>query len=296
MPECVTIVECPRDAFQGLPQFIPTAAKSAYLLSLVQAGFRHIDFGSFVSPRAVPQMRDTEQVLSTVGPLVGDSALIAIIPNLKGLNKVIQLGGVRFAGYPLSVSETFQKKNLHQDSEGSWKVVEVLARRAKASRIELIVYLSMAFGNPFGDVWSRKQVLEFVERLARNGIQYISLADTVGMAKPDVVQTLVSECLKTFPDIQFGVHLHSRAEKWQEPVMAAFEAGCRRFDGALRGLGGCPFAEDKLIGNIPTERVVRAFNRLGIQTGLSEEALQRPLAGATDILERYGKQEAGNGG
>jgi hydroxymethylglutaryl-CoA lyase len=293
MPASVTIVECPRDAFQGLPQFIPTPVKIDYLLSLLKAGFTHIDFGSFVSPRAVPQMQDTEQVLTALKPFLGDSTLIAIIPNLNGLEKIIQVGSIRCAGYPLSLSETFQERNLHQDLEESWKVVEALVNRAKAYHIELIMYLSMAFGNPYGDSWSPQQVLAFVGGLVKKGIQQISLADTVGMAKPEVVQDLVTECLIAFPQVQFGVHLHSRADKWEEPVMAAFEAGCRRFDGALQGLGGCPFAEDTLVGNIPTERLVHRFNQLGIRTGLSEETIQEPLFEAGKILERYGKQEVG---
>ena len=292
MPESVTIVECPRDAFQGLPQFIPTSVKIDYLLSLLEAGFTHIDFGSFVSSRAVPQMRDTEQVLSALKPFLGDSSLIAIIPNLKGLEKIIQVGGIRCAGYPLSLSETFQRRNLHQDLEKSWKVVEALVDRAKAQNIELIIYLSMAFGNPYGDSWSPQQVLAFVEGLVEKGIHQVSLADTVGMAKPEVVRSLVTECLKSFPEAQFGVHLHSRADRWEEPVMAAFQAGCRRFDGTLQGLGGCPFAEDMLVGNIPTERVVHRLNQLGIRTGLSEQAIHRPLVKAAKILEQYGKQGA----
>lgn len=292
MRESVTIVECPRDAFQGLPQLIPTPVKIDYLLSLLNAGFTHIDFGSFVSSGAVPQMQDTEQVLAALKPVLGDNTLIAIIPNLRGLEKVIQVGGIRCAGYPLSVSETFQQRNVHQDLEQSWEVVCDLASRAKASHIELIIYLSMAFGNPYGDPWSQEQVLTFVERLVEKGIQQISLADTVGMANPEMVRVLLAECLGKFPQVQFGVHLHSRPDKWEEPVMAAFEAGCRRFDGALQGIGGCPFAEDTLVGNIPTERVVRRFNNLGIRTGLSEEAIQQPLGKAWRILERYGKQDS----
>jgi hydroxymethylglutaryl-CoA lyase len=291
MPESVTIVECPRDAFQGLPQFIPTPVKIDYLISLLRAGFTHIDFGSFVSPRAVPQMQDTEQVLAALKPFLRDTTLIAIIPNLRGLEKVIQVGGIRCAGYPLSVSEAFQRRNLHQDLEEAWEVVDDLANRTKAVRIELVIYLSMAFGNPYGDPWSPGHVLTFVERLASQGIQQISLADTVGMAQADVVRDLVADCLKNFPQVQFGVHLHSRPEKWEQPVMAAFEAGCRRFDGVLQGIGGCPFAEDTLVGNIPTERVVRRFNHLGISTGLPEEAIQEPLAKARRILEEYGKQD-----
>jgi len=290
MPESVTIVECPRDAFQGLPQLVPTPVKIHYLLSLLKAGFTHIDFGSFVSPRAVPQMQDTEQVLAALKPFQGQTTLIAIIPNLRGLERVIQVGGIPCAGYPLSVSETFQQRNLHQDLEEAWQVVDGLANRAKARHIELIIYLSMAFGNPYGDAWSEERVLAFVERLVKTGIQQISLADTVGMAEPEMVRALLSVCLRQFPQVQFGVHLHSRPDQWEEPVMSAFEAGCRRFDGALHGIGGCPFAEDTLVGNIPTERIIHRFGELGVRTGLSEEAIQQPLNEARRIAEQYGKQ------
>src|SRR5262245_55281682 len=167
MAESVTIVECPRDAFQGLPRFVPTSVKIDYMLSLLTAGFTHIDFGSFVSSRAVPQMRDTEQVLDALRPFLGDTALIAIIPNLKGFDKIIQVGGIRCAGYPLSLSGTFQKRNLNQDLEESWKVVEALVDRAKVQNIELTIYLSMSFGNPYGDSWSPHQVLGFVEELVK---------------------------------------------------------------------------------------------------------------------------------
>lgn len=294
MPESLTIVECPRDAFQGLPRFIPTPVKVDYLLSLLKAGFTHIDFGSFVSRRAVPQMQDTEQVLAALKPFLGDTTLIAIIPNLRGLEKVIQVGGIRCAGYPLSVSESFQRRNLHQDLKEAWEVVDDLVNGAKAGHIELVIYLSMAFGNPYGDPWSPGHVLTFVERLASRGIQQISLADTVGMAEAETVRDLMADCLKNFPQVHFGVHLHRRPDQWDLPVIAAFEAGCRRFDGALQGIGGCPFAEDRLVGNIPTERVVRHFNHLGVSTGLLEEAIQEPLARARRIVEEYGKRDNRN--
>jgi len=287
--EPVTIIECPRDAFQGLPHFIPTQTKIDYLLSLIEAGFSHIDFGSFVSPRAVPQMQDTRQVFDALRPYLKETYLIAIIPNLKGLEKVIQAGGIRCAGYPLSISNTFQQRNLHQDLEQSWKVLDDLIARARDAQIDLVVYLSMAFGNPYGETWSADRVLTFVETLVERGIQQVSLADTVGLAKAQEVHDVFVACLKKFPEIHFGAHLHSRPECWEQPVLAAYEAGCRRFDGALLGIGGCPFAEDELVGNIPTERVVHHFNQMGVDTGLDEPAIQKPLAKAREILERFGK-------
>jgi len=213
MPEQVTIIECPRDAFQGLPQFIPTETKIDYLLSLMEAGFSHIDFGSFVSPRAVPQMQDTQQVLDALRPYLKETYLIAIIPNLKGLERVIQAGGIRCAGYPLSISSTFQQRNLHQDLEQSWKVVDDLVARAREARIDLVVYLSMAFGNPYGEAWSADRVITFVDKLAQKGIQQISLSDTVGLAKAQEVHDVFVACLKKFPEVHFGVHLHSRPKR-----------------------------------------------------------------------------------
>jgi len=289
MAESVTIVECPRDAFQGLPRFIPTQEKIDYLISLFEAGFKHIDFGSFVSAQAVPQMQDTEQVVAALKPHLKDITLIAIIPNLKGLERAVRAGGIGAVGFPLSVSETFQERNLNQDLEKAWKLIDDLRVHPTIAGIKLIVYLSMAFGNPYGDVWSPEHVVRFVEKLVDRGIQTISLADTVGMANPEVVRNLVGACLERFPQILFGVHLHSRPDRWEEPVMAALEAGCRRFDGALHGIGGCPFAHDALVGNIPTERVIQRLHQLGMNTNLSEEAIRPSLARAQRIVEEYGK-------
>jgi hydroxymethylglutaryl-CoA lyase len=290
MAESVTIIECPRDAFQGLPGFIPTAVKVDYLLSLFKAGFTHVDFGSFVSPQAVPQMQDTEQVAAAIKSHVGDIKLIAIVPNRRGLEKAIQVGGIWSAGYPLSLSETFQRRNLHQDLAKAWEVMDDLLALSKSSGVELLIYLSMAFGNPYGDAWSPERVMAFVERVVKRGIRQISLADTVGVAEPQAVRELVALCLKAFPQTMFGVHLHSRPEQWEEPVMAALDAGCRRIDGALGGVGGCPFAKDTLVGNIPTEGLVRLFNRTGMSTGLSEEAIRVPLVEAQRIVAKYGRQ------
>jgi hydroxymethylglutaryl-CoA lyase len=289
MSEPVSIIECPRDAFQGLPHFIPTQTKIDYLLCLIEAGFTRIDFGSFVSPRVVPQMRDTRQVLEAVQPFLNNTYLIAIIPNRQGLENAVQAGGARCVGYPLSVSQTFQRRNLHQDLEQSWKVVDDLIVRSREVKIDLAVYLSMAFGNPYGEKWCPDLVLGFVERLVEKGVKQILLADTVGRARHQDVHNVFAACGKRFPLTHFGVHLHSRPDHWEEPVMAAYEAGCRRFDSALHGIGGCPFAEDELVGNIPTERIVSQFNRLGIGTGLNEQAIQMPLSQARAILERYGK-------
>lgn len=289
MKQHVTLVECPRDAFQGLSHFIPTETKIDYLLSLIDAGFRRIDFGSFVSPKAVPQMRDTRQVCEAIRPHLGNVELIAIVPNLRGLEAAIKVGGIHCAGYALSVSETFQQRNFHQTLDEAWLVVEQLAERCQACGLELVVYLSMAFGNPYGDPWSAAQVQSFSERLAAKGIRQVSLADTVGVAQPDQVHTLYSLCRRSLPsEVELGVHLHGWPDQWEEVVIAAYSAGCRRFDSALLGIGGCPFAEDQLVGNIPTEGLVRKFTEMGLMMDVNEEAIQKPLAKARQILQEYG--------
>lgn len=288
MPERVILTETPRDAFQGLPHFIPTETKVQHLLVLIEAGFPHIDFGSFVSPRAVPQMQDTQQVFEAVRPRLKDTYLIAVVPNVTGIERAIRCEGIRCVGYPLSLSETFQRRNLHQDLDQAWCLLEEMTGRADDAGIDLMVYLSMAFGNPYREEWSAEQVSRFVEKLVRKGIRQISLADTVGLAQPDQVEEVFTACRAGFPSVEIGVHLHSRPERWEQPVMAAYRAGCRRFDCALHGIGGCPFAEDELVGNIPTEQVVARFTEMGVATGLEEAALERPWASAGEILRNYG--------
>lgn len=287
MSERVTLIECPRDAFQGLPVFIPTETKAAYLRSLIEAGFSHIDFGSFVSPKAVPQMQDTVQVLSLIRQQLKDTYLIAIVPNLQGLESASQVGGIRCAGFALSVSETFQQRNFHQTLDQAWTVVDQLLARSKAAGMDFAVYLSMAFGNPYGDPWSVSRVVSCAEKLAAKGVRQISLADTVGTATPSEVHSLFSECSSRLSGLDLGVHLHSRPDRWEEVVLAAYSAGCRRFDGALLGMGGCPFAEDQLVGNIPTEGLVACFLQSGVETGIRYAALEGPLSHAQDILRKY---------
>jgi hydroxymethylglutaryl-CoA lyase len=284
----IEIIECPRDAFQGLPRFIPTPTKIEYLLSLIEAGFTRIDFGSFVSSKVVPQMQDTREVFEGIQPLLKRSYLIAIVPNLKGLEKAIDAGGIHCAGFPLSVSETFQQRNVRQSFEQAWRVVDELLERSGKAGVDLVIYLSMAFGNPYGDPWSPEQVLSFAQRLVNKGVQQISFADTVGKANPRDVYEVFHECRKQYPQTELGVHLHGRLDTWEDVILAAYDAGCRRFDGALLGIGGCPFAEDELVGNIPTERLIRKFKQMGVETGLSEEALQEPLSRAWQILQEYG--------
>ena len=287
----VDIIECPRDALQGLPQFIPTQTKIKYLLSLIEAGFTRIDFGSFVSPKVVPQMRDTREVFEAIQPQLKESYLIVIVPNLKGLEMAINVGGIHCAGFPLSVSETFQQRNVRQSFEQAWRVVDELVERSCNAGMDLVIYLSMAFGNPYGDPWSPERVLSYAEKLISKGVRQVSFADTVGKAKPQDVYEVFSTCRKQNPKTDLGVHLHGRPDNWEEIAMAAYDAGCRRFDGALLGIGGCPFAEDELVGNIPTERLVQEFNQMGIETGLKVESLREPLTRARQILREYGARQ-----
>ncbi|HEU0006171.1 MAG TPA: hydroxymethylglutaryl-CoA lyase [Terriglobia bacterium] len=287
MPESVTLIECPRDAFQGLPHIIPTETKIDYLLSLIHAGFKDIDFGSFVSAKAVPQMQDTRQVLEAIRPYLEKTKLIAIVPNLTGLEAAIEAGGIRCAGYALSVSETFQQRNFRQTLEQAWSITGELLRRSRTAGMELVVYLSMAFGNPYGDAWSPSSVVSIVEKLVETGVRQISLADTVGLAQPQTVHELFSACRELSPDLELGVHLHARPDRWEDVVMAAYSAGCRRFDGALLGMGGCPFAEDHLVGNIPTESLIQRFSQVGLKMDVTGDSIQTALGKAERILSSY---------
>ena len=296
MPESVTLVECPRDAFQGLKRFIPTETKIDYLLSLIEAGFTQIDFGSFVSAKAVPQMQDTRQVLEGVRQQLGQTRLIAIVPNLKGLEAAIEARDIRFAGYAFSVSETFQQRNFRQTQEQAWAITGELLSRARAAGMELVVYLSMAFGNPYGDPWSPSSLLLIVEKLVETGVQRLSLADTVGLAEAQTVYEVFSACRRRYPELELGVHLHARPDQWEDVVMAAYSAGCRRFDGALVGMGGCPFAEDHLVGNIPTEGMVRRFAGMGLTVDVTEESIQPALSKAREILSTHSQGREGGEG
>jgi len=287
MPEFVNLIECPRDAFQGLPQFVPTETKIDYLFSLLDAGFRDIDFGSFVSAKAVPQMRDTAEVLEAIRPRLGQTMLIAIVPNLKGLEAAIALKDIRCAGFALSASETFQQRNFRQTLEQAWAITRELKTRSQANGMEFVVYLSMAFGNPYGDAWSPEKIVSCVDRLVDLGVQKISLADTVGLAEVHSIYDLFSACRLKFSEVELGVHLHARPDRWEPVVMAAYAAGCRRFDGALRGMGGCPFADDRLVGNIPTEGMVRSFSQMGLKLSVTKDSIRTVLGKAERILSAY---------
>jgi len=258
MAEPVKLIECPRDAWQGLKGQIPASIKVAYLHALISAGFKHIDAGSFVSAKAVPQMADSEAVLKELDP-PDDVEIIGIVVNEKGAQRAVETEAVRTLGFPYSVSETFLKKNQNQTAEDALDELEKIKKIADEGGLGVVAYISMAFGNPYGDNWSVDEVVEAVGLLEFEDIHMISLADTVGMAGPEQIRELVSAVMAKYNYLEIGVHLHSHPEHAVEKVLAAYDAGCRRFDSALGGLGGCPFAQDALLGNIPTEKVLEAL-------------------------------------
>ena len=269
MMESVKIIECPRDAWQGLKRQIPTERKIEYLRGLITAGFRHIDAVSFVSPKAVPQMSDSEKVLEQLGPLK-DVEIIGIVVNEQGAERAITTGRVSTLGYPYSISETFLRRNQNQSPEENEAVLKRIRDRADAAGLAMVAYISMAFGNPYGDPWNEEKVAEAAKTIAGLGISSVSIADTVGLAEPELIDRVVAAVLRDCGGCEIGVHLHSTRAGAMAKVLAAYEAGCRRFDAAIGGLGGCPFAQDDLVGNVPTEEVLRA---------LQERGLKLPLAG-----------------
>ena len=294
-PDCtdgaVKLVECPRDAWQGLPQVIPTQVKAKYLCTLVEAGFRHIDAVSFVSPQHVRQMADSEAVLNAFYSSLPGRAeapeIIGIVVNEKGMDRALAAPGVSTLGYPYSISAYFRRANANMSRAESRALVERLRKATKEAGRGLVVYVSMAFGNPYEEPWGPEIVEDTLIWLKDIGVRTISLADTVGTATPEAVGKLYSAVKDCVAGVELGVHLHSRPEGIAEKVMAAYNAGCRRFDSALTGLGGCPFAGDELVGNIATETVVSALEKQGIATGIALSGLAPALEQAAEIRERY---------
>jgi hydroxymethylglutaryl-CoA lyase len=262
MSEQIKLIECPRDAWQGLQGQVPTDLKVNYLQALINAGFKHIDAVSFVSPNAVPQMADSEEVLKELDP-PDDVEIIAIVVNEKGAQRAINTNAVRTLGFPYSISPTFLRNNQHQTLEEAFDQFEAIKKKADDAGLDMVVYISMAFGNPYGDEWSADEVVEAVALLEAEDVHMISLADTVGLSTPQQIGELFSAVRAKYDYLELGVHLHSRAEQAADKILAAYEAGCRRFDSALAGLGGCPFAQDALVGNIPTERVLEVLREKG---------------------------------
>ena len=293
--ETVKIVECPRDAWQGLPQIIPAEVKAGYLSMLVETGFRHIDAVSFVSPKHVAQMADSEAVLdrflSSLPAGTAPAEIIGIVVNEKGLDRALAAKGVTTIGYPYSISAYFRRANANMSRGESRTLVEQLRKATKAAGRDLVIYISMAFGNPYDEPWGPEIVEETLIWLKEAGVRTVSLADTAGNASPEEVGKLYAAVKDSVAGIELGVHLHSRPEGAAERVMAAFNAGCRRFDSALTGLGGCPFAGDHLVGNVATETVIRTLIEHGIDCGLNLAALAPALVRTAEIRERYALEE-----
>jgi len=264
----VTLIECPRDAWQGLSRQIPTEVKTRYLCALIDAGFKHIDAVSFVSRRAIPQLADSEKVLEQI-EVPNDVEIIGIVVNEKGAERAIATQAVATLGFPCSVSETFLRKNQNQTLDESYKVLQSIKRKADNAALSTVVYVSMAFGNPYGDPWDETEVREALNKLVGLGIQSVSLADTVGMAGPDLIRTVFESVTSQYPDSDIGVHLHSAPAQAESKILAAYDAGCRRFDSAIGGLGGCPFAQDALVGNVPTECLLAALKQRGVELSIS---------------------------
>jgi hydroxymethylglutaryl-CoA lyase len=281
----VKLIECPRDAWQGLKRQIPTELKVRYLRALIAAGFKHIDAVSFVSPKAVPQMADSENVLEQLD-VPDDVEIIGIVVNEKGTERAIATEAVTTLGYPCSVSETFLRKNQNQTLEECYKTLESIKARGERTGLGMVVYISMAFGNPYGDPWNENELRQVVANLAALGVRSISLADTVGVASPDLICRVVQSITSQYADYDIGVHLHSAPGEAVTKVLAAYDAGCRRIDSAVGGLGGCPFAQDALVGNIPTERVIAALQQRGIELPMSE-SLANVLAMTSLIASDY---------
>ncbi|HMQ74737.1 MAG TPA: hydroxymethylglutaryl-CoA lyase [Flavobacteriales bacterium] len=283
--ESVKLIECPRDAMQGIVPFIPTDLKVAYLNTLLQVGFDTIDIGSFVSPKAIPQLADTAEVLARIDRTGSRSKLLVIVANERGAEEAVKQESVTYLGYPFSISETFQQRNTNTSIEGSWGRIARIAELTRAAGKELVVYISMAFGNPYGDPWNADVALRWTERLVKElGVRIIALSDTVGVARPVDITSMFAALIPALPEAEFGAHLHSSPENWPAKTQAAWDAGCRRFDGAIKGYGGCPMAEDELVGNLQMELFVRNLEERGIRTGLDLAQLERAVQQAAVVF------------
>ncbi len=282
----VKLIECPRDAWQGLKRQIPTELKARYLRELIGAGFKHIDAVSFVSPKAVPQMADSEKVLELID-LPPDVEIIGIVVNEKGAERAIATEAVRTLGYPYSISETFLRKNQNQTPEECYKILQSIKTKADDSGLDMVVYISMAFGNPYGDLWDKDEVREALAKIAGLQIRSISLADTVGAATSHLISRVVQSVKSEYVNYDIGVHLHSTRNDALAKVLAAYDAGCRRFDSAIGGLGGCPFAQNVLVGNIPTESVFEALRQHGVELSIGK-SLENVLTMNSDIASKCG--------
>jgi hydroxymethylglutaryl-CoA lyase len=283
----IKFIECPRDAMQGIKDWIPTQEKVQYIQSLLRCGFDTIDFGSFVSPKAVPQMKDTAEVISQLNLKDTDSKLLAIVANIRGAQDAVQFDSIQYLGYPFSISENFQMRNTHKTIDQSIIILKEILGLADKHNKEVVAYLSMGFGNPYGDPWNVDIVADWTKRLASMGVRILSLSDTVGSSTPEIIGYLFSNLIKSFPDIEFGAHLHTTPNTWFEKVNAAFESGCLRFDGAIQGYGGCPMAKDELTGNMPTEKMLSYFTTKKLNTNINPMSFESAHNEASKIFNKY---------
>ena len=279
------LIECPRDAMQGITGFIPTQSKISYINQLLKVGFDTVDFGSFVSPKAVPQMKDTTDVLKGLDLDGSDSKLLAIIANLRGAQEALDIGGIDYLGFPLSLSATFQQRNTNKSIEQAMAELEQIQSICIKHSVQLVTYLSIGFGNPYGDPYDPAIALASVARLHQMGIKIISLADTIGVSDPENINKLFQALIPEYHLVEFGAHLHSTPATASEKITAAYNSGCRRFDGAIMGYGGCPMADDRLVGNIATETLITCLGSLGVGIDLDTKAFQKCLQMASGIFE-----------
>jgi len=283
----VKLIECPRDAMQGIRDYIPTEKKVQYIQSLLRCGFDTIDFGSFVSPRAIPQMADTAEVLSMLDLSKTESKLLAIVANTRGAQDASKFKEIDYLGYPFSISENFQMRNTHKTIAESVEILQEILNIADASGKEVVAYLSMGFGNPYGDPWNVEIVGEWTEKLSGMGVKILSLSDTVGTSTPDIIEYLFSNLIPEYPNIEFGAHLHTTPSKWHEKIDAAYKAGCYRYDGAIQGFGGCPMAKDELTGNMPSEKMLSYFNTAKADTNIKMTSFESAYNEASKIFNAY---------
>ena len=283
----IKIIECPRDAMQGIKPFIPTARKVAYIQSLLRVGFDSIDFGSFVSPKAIPQMQDTAEVLAQLDLSQTQSKLLAIIANTQGAIAAAQHKEIQYLGFPFSISENFQMRNTHKTIAESLITLQEILEIADKNNKEVVAYLSMGFGNPYGDPWNVEIVGNWTEKLSNMGVKIVSLSDTIGSSTPEVIHYLFSNLIPKYPEIEFGAHLHTTPDRWFEKIDASFSAGCRRFDGAIQGFGGCPMATDTLTGNMPTEKLLSYFTTKKENTNTSPMSFESAYNEATKLFGEF---------
>ncbi|WP_297765341.1 hydroxymethylglutaryl-CoA lyase [uncultured Muriicola sp.] len=287
MSEKVKIIECPRDAMQGIKMFIPTEKKIQYLQSLLGCGFHTIDFGSFVSPKAIPQMVDTAEVLEKLDLQHNLSKLLAIVANVRGAQDACKYKAIDYLGYPFSISENFQMRNTHKTIAQSTEVLKELLDIASYAGKEVVVYISMGFGNPYGDPWNVEIVGEWTQKLTSMGVKILSLSDTVGTSTPEIISYLFSNLIPMYPAVEFGAHLHTTPSTWHEKIDAAYKAGCRRYDGAIQGFGGCPMAKDELTGNMPTEKMLSYFTSKKADTNVTWTVFEAAFNQATQVFSAY---------